>query len=385
MCGACGESRAHAIRGVPSIFSMVAEPSRPRHVSSGGHPRRLPLVGEAHQIDPDALPACVCREVYIESERRAGKIAGQKQQHHAQKAQDSDLSQSSGDKRRKFSEVIWSGVTDRHLPNFPSQQALDQYISLFPSNQALALSTLVKHAYNLPAAVSATQKSLNRVQDKGNGENKDGDDEEVIQPSWTETPIEARRLKYMYRKLDMKHYDAAPKLQVVESANVAETDSDGVPAAASISQLQTTSLRIFCSDEVDCFADAIAEFGNDAFGQVTAYMCSHNYPHTTIREVQDFYYGQWSCGAELKARALTCNNIFEARMRALVQQERKQKMEQQAALKKIESERRREERLKELSEFGGGSCNGSGSGISSVTDTGNGTGTGTGTLSTADD
>ena len=54
-CEACGESRAHTIRGVPSVF-LTADSPRIKRVKVSDNPRKDPLVGPEHQIDPDSLP-----------------------------------------------------------------------------------------------------------------------------------------------------------------------------------------------------------------------------------------------------------------------------------------------------------------------------------------
>ena len=62
-CAACGESRAHTIRGVPSLLSD--DSARIKRVKVSDNPRKDPLVGEAHQIDPDSLPTVITQEEYV--------------------------------------------------------------------------------------------------------------------------------------------------------------------------------------------------------------------------------------------------------------------------------------------------------------------------------
>ena len=54
-CAACGESRAHTTRGVPSIF-LTADSPRIKRVKVSDNPRKDPLLCPEHQIDPEALP-----------------------------------------------------------------------------------------------------------------------------------------------------------------------------------------------------------------------------------------------------------------------------------------------------------------------------------------
>lgn len=64
-CAACGESRAHTIRGVPSLL-LSEDSARIKRVKVSDNPRKDPLVGETHQIDPASLPAVISHAKYVE-------------------------------------------------------------------------------------------------------------------------------------------------------------------------------------------------------------------------------------------------------------------------------------------------------------------------------
>ncbi len=361
-CGACGESRAHAIRGVPSVFEISHlnnSSSRARISAGAGNPRRFPLVGPQHQIAEDELPVAgmhpSCKDDASPRElepiwhalRENPMDSGSYAVPEALRRNDAPLDDIKFRLKQLMQPYSFAAdclETTKGTSVLTSEaktaiSALDSYLSLFPAHQALALQQLWKASYSIPHAIQRVEASLidganaARVHAERNACQTEGADPEIVHPTWLEGPVVARRLRYDYRTLNMPCYDGIPLIAAINAAEYNKC-SHG---------------RLLSAHEIDLLADAIAEHLDD-FVNVRKYLSQRDIS-LTLREIQDFFYGPW-CSPTLKPRATACERLYEAKIRAQQREERRIKADEIAAKRKAEAAQCRAERLRELSEFG---------------------------------
>jgi hypothetical protein len=333
VCEACGESRAHAIRGEPSVFLMGDSPRVKRVKVDAANPRRLPLIGSRHQIDPDSLPVPTNSprlrfEQVLNSEKSADGVQAYE-----------------FDPEIAYGQLIWLAPRQAaSAANASAENDIDDekfariqsFLKVFAANQTLALRELSSCRYDVSVAETNVRAKLlatisaNAVADEvGTGTsandlalNPSVQRQELLRPSWLEDAVLARPLQYAYRSLGMPDYDGSSQ-----------------PSC------------IFSSAAVDAFADGVAQFG-DSWSNVRKYMSAQGFA-ASLRQIQDFFYGPW-CAPDMRPRARACELAYEAKMKAQEIAERRLQAEETSRRRKVEAERRREERLRELSGGTGG-------------------------------
>ena len=375
VCEACGESRAHAIRGEPSVFLMGDSPRVKRVKVGDANPRRLPLIGGKHQIDPGSLPVydpSAARDAYLES------IAKYARNGSTDVDVDVDSRLHEYDPTVAHGQLIWlaprsssaihkcgvvttagastgterDGDVDMDMDmdrdrdrdrrrdedggNSTAYNRVQKFLSAFAGNQALAMRELTKSNYDVAVAEIAVRNALS-LYDSSKSANANvsasifdasnanayslhpsaarGAQETLIHPSWVEEAVLTRALQYSYRSLDMPAHDCPPH-------------------------------DVFTACVVDSFADGIANYG-DSWSAVRKFMASQGHV-ANFRQIQDYFYGAWS-SPDMRLRARACEMAYEAKIKSQEVIERKQQAEESSRRRKIEAEKRREERLRELS------------------------------------
>ena len=364
-CVVCGESRAHAIRGTPSLFAVQDGPLRTKRAKPSGNPRRFPSVGDSHQVDVMSLPEPVSQEEYMRSHLLldTGSSSGNNRapedcdsnrwtavwrppsssqeveslfakdhtepppaaKPHA--AVDSAPGSSSAlplatavaAEAREEARGAGSAsakksgrIASQPRPPRPIPASdFERYLCAYPNNQALALKVLWQSNYDATVAKRAVAVELDAWISESARADTLPSKPTLVHPSWSEEPIVARDLQYNYRHLHQ------PDHEVWGGA--------------------------LTSAEVDAFAEAVSREG-DSWAAVRKLMQAQAPGATcTVRQLQDFWYGAW-CSSQYSERRRACDKAYQSRMRAREIQQRKKRLEAQSARRHVEREREKAER-----------------------------------------